>query len=327
MAKIANGPTPSDFEVKLTPSSAIATISSMLCEVEIIRGERPPGLIQAFKIGDMKLLHSTGQEGRLTTARSDRLIRRSNTDDFLLGMVIDGNFSICHEGRQASLLPGELVLIDSHRKYELEVSGALDLFVLKIARKSVETHIMEYGRYLGVSLDTQRGLGFVVKNMLSACITTAPYISTYEGRRFEIGLMDLVGAAFRYQVDGESDSNRNRAYKVFNRLRQFIEEHLSDPELGPAMISREFSLSERYIRKMFAAHGTTLMSWIKDRRLQRCHQAISRGDGEYVSFAEIAYAYGFSEISSFNRAFKAKFGVTPSEVKQATLARSPRLWN
>lgn len=319
MIKTVNAPAPCDLEVELTPSSAIAAISSMLCEVEIVKGERSRGTIRASRIGDMQLLRSTGQAGKLTVARSDRLIRRSNTDDFLLGMVVEGNLSISQEGRHASLAPGELVLIDSHRRYELEVSSALDLFVLKIARKSVQTHIIEYGRYLGVSLDTERGLGFVVKNMLGACIATAPYISVYEGRRLELGLMDLVGSAFRYQVDGEAEGGRKQAFRVFNRLRQFIEENLSDPNLGPAMISREVGLSERYIRKMFAANDITLMGWIKDRRLQRCHQAISQGDGDYVSFAEIAYTYGFSEVSSFNRSFKAKFGVTPSEVRQATM--------
>ena len=68
------------------------------------------------------------------------------------------------------------------------------------------------------------------------------------------------------------------------------------------------------------------MGWIKSRRLQKCHHAISQGGGDYASSAEIAYAYGFSDVSSFNRAFKVKFGVTPSEVRQAShLAPARRL--
>lgn len=327
MIKTANLPAPFNLEVELTPASAIATISSMLCEVEIVKGERPPGVMHASRVGDMMLLRSTGQAGRLISARSDRLIRRSNTDDFLIGMVVDGNISISQEGREALLSPNELILIDSGRKYEVDISTPLDLIVLKIARKSVQTHIMENGRYLGLSLKTDQGLGFVVKSMLNACIATASHISAYEARRFESGLIDMMGSAYRHQVDGETDVNGKQAYKVFNRLRQFIEDYLSDPDLGPAMVSRELALSERYIRKMFAAQGTTLMGWIKDRRLQKCHQAINSGGGEYTSFAEIAYASGFSDISSFNRAFKVKFGVTPSEVKRAAHSSHARHLN
>ena len=76
-------------------------------------------------------------------------------------------------------------------------------------------------------------------------------------------------------------------------------------------------LSERYIRKMFAAHGLTITGWIKAQRLQRCYTAIKQGGGDYATFAEIAYAYGFSDISSFNRAFESEFIVTPSEVRLA----------
>lgn len=326
MTMIACPPSPRGVDVELTPSSAIATISSMLCEVEIVRGERPPGVLRASQIGDMMLLRSTAQEGRLVTARSDRLIHRSNIDDFLLGMVAEGNFSISQNGRQASLAPGEIILIDSRQKYELEVSGALDLIVLKIGRNSVQTHIMEYGRYLGLPLKTEWGIGFVVKKMLNACIETAPYMGASEGRRLEFGLIDLIGAAYRSQMDG-SEAGGKQTYKIFSRLRQFVEDHLADPELGPAMISRELGLSDRYVRKMFAAHGATLMGWIKDRRLQKCHQAISQGGSDYASFADIAYAHGFSDISSFNRAFKAKFRVTPSEVRHANRAALARRLN
>lgn len=210
---------------------------------------------------DMMLFRCTSRAGRLISARSDRLIRRSNIDDFLIGMVVEGNFSISQEGRVASLSPGELVLIDSGGKYEVDISTSLDLFVLKIARKSIQTRIMEHERYLGLSLKTDQSLGFVVKSMLNACIATAPNISSNEARRFEAGLIDMMGSAYWHQVGGEADANGKQAYKVFNRLRQFVEDHLTDPDLGPAMVSRELALSERYIRKIFAAQGPTSAIW------------------------------------------------------------------
>ena len=145
--------------IELTPGSAITTSPSILCEVEIIAGERPPGFIQTSMIGDMTLVRSTNQAGRLVSARSDQLIRRSRIDNFLLGLVVKGDFAIRQARHEAVPSPGELILIDSLRKYELNVSAALDLIVLKIARKSVETQILEHGRYLGRTLKTDQGVG------------------------------------------------------------------------------------------------------------------------------------------------------------------------
>ena len=204
--------------------------------MEIIAGERPPGFIQTSMIGDMTLVRSTSQAGRLVSARSDQLIRRSLIDSFLLGLVVKSNFAIRQAGHEGVLSPGELILIDSLRKYELDVSAALNLIVLKIAWKSVETQMLEHGRYLGRTLKTDQGLGFVVKNMLTADIATAPCISTFEASRFEQGLIDMLGSTYRYQTHGESRSVGKQAHKVFNRLCQFIDNRLTDADMAPRMI-------------------------------------------------------------------------------------------
>lgn len=320
MTMMASAYQPSRSEFPLMPKSATATISSILCEVEVVRGEHPGGRIQKSQIGDMVMLRSTMRDGRVTAARSDRLIRRSSTDDFLLGMVVKGKPLLRQGGREAQLSAGEMILIDSKRRYELEIIDELDLICLKIARRSVETRIMDHGRYLGLALKTEHGLGYVAGKMLEACIATAPYLDASDGRRFESSFIDIMGSAFRCQIDNYTDPNVGHAYRIFNRVREYIEDHLDDPALGPSMISQNVGLSERYLRKMFAIRNSTLMGWIRTRRLQKCHQAISSGVGDYASLAEIAYAHGFNDISNFNRSFKNEFGVTPSEVRQSSRA-------
>ena len=302
-------------ETRLTSGSALAAISSLFCELEIVSGEHPLGTIVASRIGDATLLRSIIHAGDFTTARSERLIRTSTTDAFLLGLVVRGHPLMHQDQREARLSPGEMILIDSRRRYDLQITDATELVCLKLPRRSVETRIVEHGRYLGLPIRTDDGLGHVAGRMFEAFVAVAPRLDDWEGRRFEGGFVEMVGSALRWQSGECVEAAAWQSYKVFKRVEECLERNLANPTLTPSLISRQVGLSERYVRKLFAARGTTMTAWIRSRRLKRCHEALRGGDGDYASIAEIAYAHGFNDISSFNRSFRHAFGLTPGEVK------------
>ncbi len=306
---------PDENVFRLSPCSASETLSSKFFELEIVQGEHPQGLIRETKIGGMVLLRSLIEAGRVTAARSDRLIRHSNSNAFLLGLAVKGQTTIYQEAREAQLSPGDMILIDSHRKYELELDHETEMIWLKFSTSAVQSRIIEHWRYLGLPLKTEFGIGHVVANMLDACINTAPYISAADSRRFESSFIELVGAAFRSQIDEANDSETRHGFLVLNRIRDYIEDHLDNPNLNPKLIAGEIGLSERYIRKLFASRDMTLMGWIRDRRLQKCHDSICNNDLQFSSLSDIAYAHGFNDISSFNRSFKDKYRMSPSALK------------
>ena len=69
----------------------------------------------------------------------------------------------------------------------------------------------------------------------------------------------------------------------------------------------------RTLQQLFSDAGTTVSSWIRERRLKACYRALSSADlSETVT--EVAFRWGFNDAAHFSRRFKEAFGVTPSSV-------------
>lgn len=75
-------------------------------------------------------------------------------------------------------------------------------------------------------------------------------------------------------------------------------------------ISSEFHISESYFSHMFKeAMNINFSVYLEDLRLNEAARMIQAGP---ANLNEVALEVGYNSITSFRRAFKKKFGVTPS---------------
>ena len=58
--------------------------------------------------------------------------------------------------------------------------------------------------------------------------------------------------------------------------------------------------------------GSSFTSYVNDRRLAAAAENLRRTDHKIVTIAEDS---GFSNLSNFNRQFKARYGMTPGEYR------------
>jgi len=94
---------------------------------------------------------------------------------------------------------------------------------------------------------------------------------------------------------------------------------LTDPELTVTAIARHQGVTPRYIQRLFEQEGLTFSEFLRDARLDLAYKALGLAGASTVS--AIAFDAGFNDLSHFNRAFRRRFGATPSEVKAAALRR------
>jgi len=99
------------------------------------------------------------------------------------------------------------------------------------------------------------------------------------------------------------------------RVKDYIDRRLADPTLGPAEIAAAVNISTRYLHKLFAAEHRSVSQYIRGLRLERCRRDLLDPRLASQSIATIAFGWGFGDLSSFNRAFRATFGATPREVR------------
>jgi len=124
--------------------------------------------------------------------------------------------------------------------------------------------------------------------------------------------LDLVALAFEARTGNAALLSSTRT-TTFLRLKSIIEARLSDPELKPAGVAAIAGISVRYANALLAHEGTSLERFIVQRRLQRCRLALEDPAQLGRTVGDIAYSYGFSDLSHFTRRYKAQFGRSPGE--------------
>ena len=81
-------------------------------------------------------------------------------------------------------------------------------------------------------------------------------------------------------------------------------------------VASRHGISPTYVRQLFAAQGTTFSKFVLEQRLNAARAML--GDRRFVdrSIAAIAFEAGFGDLPSFNRIFRRRFGMKPSEARE-----------
>lgn len=107
---------------------------------------------------------------------------------------------------------------------------------------------------------------------------------------------------------------------LYQNVCSFIETHI-DEDLSLERLSEEFFVSKYHIAHIFKDNlGLSIHQYITKKRLALCRQAILSD----LSITEAYQAFGFGDYSSFFRAFKREYGISPKDFRDMNeLRKSP----
>jgi signal transduction histidine kinase/ligand-binding sensor domain-containing protein/DNA-binding response OmpR family regulator len=99
--------------------------------------------------------------------------------------------------------------------------------------------------------------------------------------------------------------------KLMLQVARFIEDNIDSPELSVEELSRHVFMSRGSLySKIVTLTGETPVEFIRSFRLNKAAELLQHSD---MKIAEIGYAVGFATPNYFTRAFKTKFGISPSD--------------
>ena len=101
------------------------------------------------------------------------------------------------------------------------------------------------------------------------------------------------------------------------KLRAFVESQLTNPDADAQSIAAGVGASESHANRLLALEGTSIHHLLIERRLNKCREMIEDPRHVHRSIGDIAFFYGFRDLSHFARVFKGHFGLSPSEHRRA----------
>jgi AraC-like DNA-binding protein len=93
----------------------------------------------------------------------------------------------------------------------------------------------------------------------------------------------------------------------------FCRQELHDPELTPQRAADHLGISVRTLHLRFKQIGQSFTQWVRDERLKACSVALRDQNQRGSNISEIAYRWGFNDLSHFNKSFRARFDQTPTQ--------------
>ncbi|GAA1871497.1 helix-turn-helix domain-containing protein [Pseudonocardia ailaonensis] len=276
-------------------------------------GRLVDGRISAADIGGTHIRRIAS--GPHTFTRTSRQVRAADEDYLQIALARRGRTLIVQDGREAVIRPGEFVLYDSSRPFTFATTDDFEYSVCLHPKRSLGLTETEIAAVTAIRFDGRRGVGAMVPPMLSALHRTVDEgmtPATVEALERTVG--DLFGVLVRSHVPARSPAGVH-----LDRARAFLREHLADRELNPAAVAHGCAISVSYLHRLFAEAGTSVGATIREERLLRCRADLVRPELAHVAVGAIGARWGLPDPARFSRAFRARFGCSPSGYRaQAT---------
>lgn len=100
-------------------------------------------------------------------------------------------------------------------------------------------------------------------------------------------------------------------------IKTLIEENLANGAFSITDVAEAEGVTPRAIQKFFSREGTTFSRYMLGRRLSLA-KGLILAEGDATSISQIAYTVGFNDLSYFNRTFRSRYGVRPSDLRRLT---------
>ena len=223
--------------------------------------------------------------------------------------------SINHTGGRSSLLnEGDFLLFDPSQPLELTFTEPTQTIVLRLPLAYVEARLPRLRQMVGVPVRGAGGAGALFSRFLRTAWAQLEAHENDWGDAMGEVIWPLLDLAYSAVEPAEPDLNRRDLRR--RAVLDLVEAHLCDVELDTRRIARRVGVSSRYVQLLFAELATTPSAYIQRRRLERAAARLSQRGGD-VTITQVAFDVGFNDLSSFCRAFRRRFGMSPSDYRIA----------
>jgi AraC-like DNA-binding protein len=251
----------------------------------------------------------------LRAIRTKSLIRRDPTDHWVVTIGKRAATGLISESDQ-TLVPAGVPFVISLGDFSANQRDLDDRIQLNISRD-------RFGA-IASALDAARGrtvstaLGGMLSEYIRLLESQLPSLTDEDARGLPQAVAAMVAACLAPSVDRITTAQGQISATLKDKARRCILRNLSSPHLGANMLCRELGMSRSSLYRLLETEGGV------DRYIQRHRLAESFAQLSDPSNTQpivvIAVELGMLDSSSFSRAFRRQFGISPTDVREAARA-------
>jgi AraC-like DNA-binding protein len=248
--------------------------------------------------------------------RTRALIADGN-DNCLLSWLQSPSNTVAHRGKDLRPVDGDgtlLSMADPYIATTVEMARGISISVpRKMLRAMVPRVEDSFGSVLVPGSEAQRLLANYIE------VLDEHRLANPELRRLVVAhVHDLVALALGASSDvAEMAAGRGLRAARLHAIKNDIRAALGQQGLTLTTVAARHGVSPRYVQALFESDGTTFSQFLLGERLAHAYRQLNDPQRMGRSISAIAYAAGFGDLSYFNRAFRRRYGATPSDIRMA----------
>jgi AraC-like DNA-binding protein len=274
------------------------------------------GWLRAAQLSNVAAFHVAGSSQVLR--RSAAWARRLPSDLLKVCIQRAGSATIQQGGREVLLTPGSMAIYDIDRPYAIRLHGDWRCAVIAFPRAALIASEQFIDAVICRPTQVADGPGSVLIPLVASAVSRA---GSGSGAGISDALMgraclDLLKAALAERELPQ------RPDAVRLQIEAYIRAHIADAGLSHGKVASAHHMSERTLHRLFDESGQTVTELIRSYRLDGILADLQSPASAGDAISGIAARWGIHDMPHLTRAFRARYGMSPSEARQRSMPAS-----
>lgn len=267
--------------------------------------------------GDLRL----GGSGRISVAelkasrhvvdRSQRTVAQDDDDCAMLFLQLDGTMGVVVDEIEYAVAPGSLFLYDMHSPIQLRFTDSFRHLAFRAPKHWFPDRPSSASSCL---LASPSPMLRVAAAASAALFQDDSSPIDDDGSSAAIrAVINMLAETIGEILPLPDATPAERALTA--RFERLLYDHLQDASLTVEDLAGQMGVTPQYLNRVLTRSGGSVSKRILARRLQRCANELRLPRALRVS--DIAFRWGFNDLSHFSRSFKAFYGLAPSDYRAA----------
>ncbi len=251
--------------------------------------------------------------------RTPSRIARSDQDFVLVALGHRGDGGVVQDGRETVIHPGEFALYDTTRPYELKFNDPFTQSIFKVPREMLQRRLGATETLTAMSFGAEAPLERLAHDFIFRLCQSADRLAPDNAAALSEQAVDLLAMALSERLGKTALPSSTHRSALLYRLKAHVRTHLADPDLSLAETAAALGISSRYVNDLLADEETSFQRFVLAERLAQCRRDLASPLLSHRHISEIAFAWGFNDLSHFGRVFREHFGMSPRDFRQSQL--------
>lgn len=295
-----------------TSSSYSLNTACFNVNVEPLDKDNYRSTVDVAELGNLTIALVTNRSS--IVARKGEQSSRPESKRYTLAYVVDGELVYSNAHGTSRLKPGQFTLFDNSLARTMFVYNSVTLLLVCASLATLQRHVPNpAAMFHQIHNEPLNDDG---RPIFAPILCLWEHLKSGKLQDFATTIgedfLEDLGKTFARQSSASLRSKHTQ--RLFNRIREHVEQNLHDPQLNAEGVAAAFGISTRYLRTLFQG-GEKFSHYLQRRRIEKSAELLISPRHQGTSITDIAYACGFNSSTHFSRTFRAMFHESAREFR------------